>query len=402
MKKKIWIFNHYAQGPDLPGGTRHYDLAIQLINKGYDVTIFAAGFHYTLLKETVKYNEYGYKKDEKNGVKFIWVKTYPYKRNNIKRMINIISYAWKLNLIIKKMNLDVPDIIIGSSVHPFASLIASKFAMSYSVPFIFEIRDLWPQTFIDMKLWSKNSLKSKLFKLIERVTVRRSSKIIVLSPLTIEYLEKEYNYYNENILLLANGINEKFIIDINQVFSENINITYLGGLDKVHGLEFLIDLAELLKDKKIHFDIYGDGKERKNLESIVSSKSLSNISFKGSVLKFKVPEILNHANLLFLSTSNVLYGSENKLYEYMAVGKPIISATAGEHNNPIKKINCGISLNRNNLMESGELIVEFININRNEFLSIGKKGQDYVKENRTMDILSDKLESFLFNKEDDV
>ncbi len=51
----IWIFNHYAQGPNLPGGTRHYDLARQLMKQGHNITIFAAGFHYTLLKEQVDY-----------------------------------------------------------------------------------------------------------------------------------------------------------------------------------------------------------------------------------------------------------------------------------------------------------------------------------------------------------
>lgn len=127
----IWIFNHHAQGPEIPGGTRHYDLAKQLVSYGHNVTIFAAGFHYTLLKETVEYDDDGKKLEDKDGVKFVWVKTYPYERNNIKRMINIVSYAWNLNFLIPKLKLKKPDIIIGSTVHPFASLLASKFAKKY-------------------------------------------------------------------------------------------------------------------------------------------------------------------------------------------------------------------------------------------------------------------------------
>ena len=388
----IWIFNHYAQGADLPGGTRHFDLAKQLKSKGHNVTIFAAGFHYTLLKETVEYNDRGYKIEVKEGIQFVWVKTYSYKKNDLKRMINIISFAWKLNFLIPKINLETPDLIIGSTVHPFASLIASQFSKIYKVPFIFEIRDLWPQTFIDMNLWSKNSIKSKVFKYIEKVTVKRSDRIIVLSPLTIKYLNNEYGYEKNRILLLPNGINDNFLLPINQEFKDKINITYLGGIDKVHGLEFLIQLADQLKDTNIEFNIYGDGKERTNLESMVNEKKLLNVHFKGSVPKVEVPETLSKANLLFVSTSNVLYGSENKLYEYMATGKPIVVATTGEHNNPIKNIDCGVSLDRENINKASNDLIEFINVNKNNFVNIGENGQNYVKENRRMLILGNKLD----------
>lgn len=127
----IWIFNHYAQDSSLPGGTRHFDLARYLIRKGHSVTIFSAGFHYTLLKETVAYNDNSYCITIIDGVKFVRVKTYKYKFNNIKRMLNILSYAWRVNLLIPKLKLKNPDIVIGTTVHPFAPLIAYRFAKKY-------------------------------------------------------------------------------------------------------------------------------------------------------------------------------------------------------------------------------------------------------------------------------
>lgn len=390
----IWIFNHYAQGANLPGGTRHYDLAKQLVSFGHKVTIFAAGFHYTLLEEKIKYKN-NYKIENIDGITFVWIKTFPYKINNIRRMLNIFSYAWNINKSIKNMKLSKPDFIIGSTVHPFAAFIASKLAKEYNIPFIFEIRDLWPQTFIDMNLWKKNSLKSLLFKYIEKITVNRSSRIIVLSPLTINYLVKEYNYLKENILLLPNGINDNFIIPIKQFIKDKVNITYLGGIDKVHGLEFLIDLAFHLKGENIEFIIYGDGKERKELENMKSTKNLDNVQFRGSVPKSKVSETLADANLLFVSTSNVLYGSENKLYEYMATGKPIIVATTGQHNNPIKNIKCGISLDRSDVISASDSLKGFISNNdKYKFELLGKNGQDYVISHRRIKILAKKLEKF--------
>ncbi|MCS7231816.1 MAG: hypothetical protein RMJ67_06735 [Elusimicrobiota bacterium] len=87
----IWIFNHYAITPNLPGGTRHFDFGKELIKRGYKVAIFASSFHYSLLKETKEYNKKSFIVEEYEGVKFIWIKTFPYNRNNWKRVFNMLS-----------------------------------------------------------------------------------------------------------------------------------------------------------------------------------------------------------------------------------------------------------------------------------------------------------------------
>jgi len=391
----IWIFNHYAQCPNMPGGTRHFDLGKELVKRGHNVTIFAAGYHYNLLKDIVVYNNKGFKIELIDGVRFVWVKTYPYKKNNLKRMINITSYAWKLNKILPNLRIEKPDIIIGSTVHPFAPLIASKFAMKFKVPFIFEIRDLWPQTFIDMGVWDKKSIRSKVFKYIEKITVERSDKIIVLSPNTIDYIIKEYNFPKEKILLLPNGVDERFFMPISQEYRKKINITYVGGIDKVHGLEFLIDLAQYLRDESVEFEIYGDGKEKDNLLKLVKEKKINNIKFKGSISKAEVPMVLYKANLLFLSTSKVMYGSENKLYEYMASGKPLVVATYGKHNDPTKYVDCGVSLERTDPKGSAIKLMEFIKNYKEKFCELGKNGQNYALLNNKISLLALKLENFL-------
>lgn len=395
-KKELWIFNHYAQGLDLPGGTRHYDLALELVNKGYSVTIFASGFHHVLLKDVVNYNEDGYYREVKENITFIWVKTYPYYINNCKRMCNIVSYAIKIYKITPKLKLNKPDIIIGSSVHPIAPMIALKMALKFNAKFIFEIRDLWPQTFIDMGLWKKDSLKSKCFKFIEKISVKYSNKIIVLSPLTISYLKEEYQYKTSNVLLLPNGVSEKMLVNKPSVSSsKKINITYLGGIDSVHGLGFLVDIAKHLDNKVVEINIYGEGKEKKNLKEKMVNNKVSNIIWHDSIPKLEVPKTLSKSDLLFVSTSNVLYGSENKLYDYMASGKPVVIAISGQHNNPIKKIGCGISLDRDNIELSAIRLLDFIIKEKLNFSIIGKKGRDYVIKNRTMNVLSNELINFL-------
>jgi glycosyltransferase involved in cell wall biosynthesis len=391
----IWIFNHYAQNDMLPGGTRHFDLARAMVKAGHKVTIFAAGFHYVLLKEMQTYED-SCATEQIDGVDFVWVKTFAYQKNDIRRMINITSYAWRLRFAVGKLALAKPDMIIGSTVHPFAPLVALYFAKYYNTPFVFEIRDLWPQTFIDMELWKKNGLQAKLFYWIEKLTVKHSDGVVVLSPLTVKYLKHRYDYNDENILRLPNGVDRCFLQKAKMLTSDCFHIAYVGGIDLVHGLDYLLKIAKSLKTQRhIIFDIYGDGKERKRLEALCHSEKLENIRWHGSVKKNRVPSLLKNADALFVSTSNVLYGSENKLYEYMASARPLIIAAESEHNNPAEKVGCGISIPRNNTAIAAKKIIALSIMKNEERTVMGEKGRNYVESHRLISKLSEQLLSFL-------
>ena len=409
MSKNIWIFNHYAQGDELPGGTRHYDLAKELIQRGYKVTIFAAGFHYTLLKETIKYNAKGYKVENKDGVKFVWVKTYPYDVNNIRRMINIVSYAWKLNFLIPKLNLEKPDIIIGSTVHPFAPIVASKFAKKYNVPFIFEIRDLWPQTFIDMGVWEEGSLVSRVFRFIEKFTVSKADSIISLSPKTEQYLKNEYNY-DKNIYI-PNSVDIKAVEKNLQLLEDSVVLDKLrklktqgkflciftGAIVQSNSINMFVETAKKLKNKNIHIVLVGTGQERGNYEKISKDLSLKNISFLDPVDKNLVPKLLNFADVLLLIQGNVQWGSSNKLYDYLLAKKPIITSLYAKHNNLVEEIKCGYAVEYDNSDDMVKKIEKIYSLDDAQKETMGNYAYEYVKKNHDIKLMVDKLDDLINN-----
>ncbi len=92
-RRSIWLFNHYAITPNLPGGTRHFDFGKELVRRGYKVTIFASSFHYSLLRETKEYKEDNFIIEDYEGIRFIWFKTFPYSGNDWRRVINMLSYS---------------------------------------------------------------------------------------------------------------------------------------------------------------------------------------------------------------------------------------------------------------------------------------------------------------------
>ncbi len=399
----IWILNHYAITPDFPGGTRHFDFASELAGRGHSVTIFASSFHYLLFEEIKSYEKGKYIiENVRDNFDFVWVRTFSYRKNDWKRALNMLSYTWRAYKLIpgmvKNCKISGPDVIIGSTIHPFAALAALKLSRKYRVPFVFEIRDLWPQTMIDMGVWSENDLRSKFFKVFENKLVRNAKAIIALSPLTRNYLWEKYSY--KEVFYIPNGVRiEAFLkpqnINLGDVFFE---VIYAGGIDKVHGLGQLIKAAEILRERKIDaikIKIFGEGKMKIEYMAETKNRGLDNIEWLSPIKQRKIPGILLQADTLFLSTAKVLYGSENKLFDYLAARKPIIVAAYAKHNNPIERLNCGISVPPDDPKALAEAIVKLYNMPNKEKEAMGKRGRKYVEKYHGIPVLVDKLEAVI-------
>jgi len=395
----IWILSHYAITPDLPGGTRHFDFGKELSRRGHNVTIFASSFHYSLLKEIKSHNNNYLIENINNNFKFIWIKTFPYKKNNWRRVLNMLSYAWRVYklspVLVKNCKINKPDVVIGSTVHLFAALAALKLSQKYKVSFMFEIRDLWPQTMIDMGTWNDSDLRSKFFKALENKLVKSAKAIITLSPLTKDYLWRKYSY--KKVFYIPNGVRiEAFSKSQNVSLSNtSFNIIYAGGIDKVHGLGKLIKAAEILRKRKVNvikIKIIGDGKMKMKYMEETKNRGLDNIKWLSSVKKEDIPKIFLKADALFLSTAKVLYGSENKLFDYLAAGRPIVAAVYTRHNDPIERLNCGISVPSDDPRALAEAIIKLYNMPKEERQEMGKRGREYVEKYHNIPILVNKLE----------
>ena len=404
----IWIFNHYAQGPEIPGGTRHYDLAKALLRNGHSITIFAAGFHYTLMKETVDYRGKDFLLDDKEGIQFVWVKTYPYEVNNWKRMLNILSYTWRLNFLIPSLDLEKPDVVIGSTVHPFAPLLAARFARKYKRPFVFEIRDLWPQTFIDMGLWRKESLIAKFFKALERISIKYANAVITLSPMTQEYLNKEYGY--RNTVYIPNSVDLDTFVErnssdyaggvktIDQVLSlkdqGKFIVIYTGAIVQTNNISIILEAAQKISNPKIQIVLIGGGQEKKKFQEISQEKQLNNVVFYEPVQKIDLPYLLGLSDILLLVQGKVNWGSSNKLYDYLASNKPILASLEAKHNNIMEEIDCGFSCVGADDM--AQKITTLKNIDKSERDKKGENAFKYVKKNHDIKQMANMLESLCY------
>jgi len=171
--KQVWILNHYAFDATEAGGTRHLQLARRLPEFGWDASIVAASTD--LYGRTRPACAGGERRSRRSGVEFVWLDVPEYHGNGIGRTINMFAYLVRSLSPTALRLLPRPDLIIGSSVHPFAGLAGAVLARRYGVPFIFEVRDLWPRTLIDMGRLRERSPTAVAMRLLERYLYRRAS-----------------------------------------------------------------------------------------------------------------------------------------------------------------------------------------------------------------------------------
>jgi len=401
-RKSIWIFNHYAITPDFPGGTRHFDFGKELVKRGYKVTIFASSFHYSLLKETKAYKQNDYIIEDYNGIRFVWIKTFPYSGNDWRRVINMLSYSIRAYKVAKKLNIEKPDIIIGSSVHLFAVFTTYLLSKKYKTPFIMEVRDLWPQTLIDMGVpkWHPFVI---ILGILEKFLYKKADKIITLLPKANEYIEK-LGIPPEKIVWIPNGVDlERFQLKDKETFRDEAHtsnefvVTYTGAIGQTNNLDIAIEAAKILQSDylDIRFLFIGDGPEKGRLLEVVKEERLNNVEFKPPVAKNKIVENFFKSDALFfhLQDSPVFkYGiSSNKLFDYLASGKPIIFSS-NSINNPVEEARAGITVPPDNPQALAEAIIELYKMSPEERRKMGLNGRKYVEKYHSIPVLVDKLE----------
>ncbi|MDD3101653.1 MAG: glycosyltransferase family 4 protein [Patescibacteria group bacterium] len=404
---KIWILNHYAVTPDMPSGTRHYDFAKELVKRGHEVTIFASSFHFSLRREIKLTKNEKYLIENIDGINFVWIKTFPYQKNDWQRVINMFSYMCRTYCLGKKItkinkNIEQPNIIIGSSVHLLAVLSAYWLTKYYKAKFLMEVRDLWPQTLVDMGNLKENNLIVKTLRILEKFLYKKAKKIITLLPLAKKYITA-LGIDEKKIVWIPNGVDlTKFKnISKKETTDEKFKVMYFGAHGLANALNYVLDAARIIQDtgyEKIKFIFIGDGSEKKNLIKYKNELQLKNTEFRDSLSKDEVYTSLNEADTLIFNlkkTEVFKYGiSSNKLFDYMAAVKPIIFSVNAA-NNPVKEADCGISISPENPQIMADAIVHLCQTSLEEREKMGQNGKEYVEKYHSIPVLVNKLEKII-------
>jgi glycosyltransferase involved in cell wall biosynthesis len=377
------------------------------VRRGHQVIIIATSFHHYLHRETRLRPGERWKVEDVDGLKFVWLRTPPYWRNDWQRVRNMVAFmlrAWWLGRKLPKLAPDMgkPDVIIGSSPHLLTPLAAYWVARHYRVPFVMEVRDLWPQTIIDMGELSAHHPITKALQALERFLYRRAEWVITLLPLAHEYIAG-CGISREKVVWIPNGVDLSRFDSavIPEVSHEGFRVMYLGAHGQANALDVLIRTAKVVQDQGYHeirFILVGDGPEKPGLIRLARDLGLKSVEFRDPVPKVEVPKALREADAFFVQlggTEVYRYGiSSNKLFDFMAAGKPVFSS-AEAPNNPVEEAQCGFTIPPRDPEALAAAVIKLYRMPPEERAEMGKRGREYVEEHHAIAKLAARLEQRL-------
>ena len=412
---KIWLMNHYASNMYRDRAGRHYWFADQLKKRGHEVTVFCANTYlngeYAIALEKEKFAI-----RELDDIPFVFVKTITSQGNGIDRIKNMGFFYKNLfpstKAYAKKYG--KPDVIVASSVHPLTMIAGIQIGKKMQVPCICEIRDLWPEAIFQFGKAKENSLLGRALIRGEHWIYKKADALIFTKEGDTDYLKErgwitsqggdidlnKCHYINNGVDIVACEERSKLMQmddpDLND--DRKFNITYVGTIRPVNNVGNLLDTAKLIKAKEgyadVQFLIYGDGNELPNLQERVKNEKLDTVKLKGYVNRQYVPYILSKSSINMLNYSQGKYNwsrgnSSNKLFEYMASGKPIIS-TVHMGYSIIKKYNCGVELDEDTPEALAKEIIRFHDMDVAQRDEIGRNAKNGAKD-FDFSVLTDKL-----------
>jgi glycosyltransferase involved in cell wall biosynthesis len=398
--KNVWILNHYAKAPSDAGGTRHFHLAEHLQAHGWQATVIAASVDHATGQQRLAAHE-AQRLETLQGVPFLWINTPGYSGNGGARVRNMLAYTWAVLRRRTTAALPRPDVVIGSSVHPFAAVAGALLARRYRVPFIFEVRDLWPQTLVDMGRLRDGALTTRTLRLLERWLYRRAARTVVLLPLAWQYIVP-LGIAKERVVWIPNGVDLSLFPRSELAEApgdETFTLMYFGahgganGLDNV--LQAMAQVAQLPGGQNIRLRLIGNGPLKPALIEQAKALGLTNVQFESPVPKSQIPTLAAQADAFVIAVLDLpkLYRfgiSMNKLFDYLAAGRPILIASAAT-NNPVAASQAGLTVPPGRSQELANAIVQMANTPLTERQRMGQAGRAYVEQNHGFDQLAQRL-----------
>lgn len=404
---KVWIINHYAIPPSLGGLVRHYYFSKYLQKKGHEVKIFTASKVHNTDVNMIS-NKALYIEKAIDGVEYTFVKTSDYKGNGIKRVINMLQFPIRIWNVCKSF--EKPDVIYTSSPDLFTAVSAVLLAKHMKVQKIVEIRDLWPESIVEFSRFSKKNPMIQILYQMEKWLYKSADALVFTMAGGKKYIKekgwtrgidpKKIHHINNGVDLEEFAYNkEHFRVQDEDLENEDIfNVVYAGSIRNANNVETLVKaIEELNESDRCQLLLYGDGTDKERLEQYCKKNRLNNIKFKGKVEKKYIPYILSRADLNIINykqTGLLRYGgSQNKLFEYLASGKPICSNVQMGYS-LIEKYHCGIEKDITDVIEYAELIRKFMTMSKEEYNSYLKNSYKVAQEH-DFKVLTDKLEKIL-------
>lgn len=412
----IWYLNHYATPPHVAFPGRPYNLASYFNSSGHRFINFCASFHH-LRKIPADADDIDRLKLFE-GIPHYHLKTTRYSGNGLFRIINMLEYAYRASRLNDKINagiLEKPDIVIPSCVHIFSYLAAAHIKKLFDVKVIFEVRDIWPLSLIELAGISNHNPLIIWMRHIERKAYREADAVVSLLPEARHHmqplgLDPQRFHYIPNGVSRAEWDGTSGVIPAShqKVFdwckeNDKLIVLYAGAHGSPNALDQIFGLKKMILDERecpFHFVLIGEGAVKAELIKQAQDQAIDFVSFLPRVTKDIIRPCIEKADVCFMplqDSSIFRFGvSPNKLGDYFMAGKPVLYAVnAG--NDPVQEAAAGISVQPYHAQQLHEALKKFSRMSGAQRHEMGARGKAYALQNLEWSVLGEKYLSICKN-----
>ena len=404
---KILLIHQYFLEKNDGGGSRFNEMVKYWSEKGHEVTVLSGMVHYSTGKKPSKYKGKYYYRDLDFYPNVDVIRCHvseSYNTNFLGRLWAYFSFVFSgIWGGLFKTRKDY-TVILVTSPPLFVGIIAYTLSKLKNKPFVFEIRDLWPESAIDTGVLT-NKWIIKFAYWFERFIYKRAKKINVLTPAFRNTIIQKKNVPKAKVSFIPNAadfslaeeISGNFDVDSfrsKQNLADKFVITYVGAHGVANHLIQLVEVAKQLKNTNLVFQLIGAGMKKQELMEVVKNKGLSDqFVFRDSVPKSEVFKYIQASDmgasiLKKVDTFKTIYS--NKTFDYMSCKRPVFLLIDGVSRELIESADCGVYLEPENTNEIVAGIKNLLLKDKNWFNQKGENGYNYAKKHFDREVLASK------------
>jgi glycosyltransferase involved in cell wall biosynthesis len=400
---RILLIHQYFLEEDDPGGSRWNEITKTWTELGHEIVVLGGMMHYNGTQKRPEYKGKWFKTNFQGKIKVIRSHvSESYNSNFIGRLWGYFSFVFSSlwsGVFKAKGKFDV---VVVTSPPLFVGISAYLISRIKRIPFVFEVRDLWPESAIDTGV-VKSKLIIKLAYRLEKFIYNKAKLINVLTPAFRDTLIEKKNISPDKIIFIPNAADFSLSEDLlrnfdaqaykkEKGFEDKFIITYVGAHGVANHLEQVLDASMLLKDTNVLFLLIGNGMEKERLIQKAKELNIENVQFldsvpKSEVFKYILISDLGASVLKKVDTFKTVYS--NKTFDYMACKKPILMAIDGVSRKLVEDAEAGSYVEPENSLEYEKIIKMYLN--NPELIKIqGENGYNYAKNNFDREVLAKK------------
>jgi len=402
-QRVVWIVNQYAGSPRHGMEYRHYYMAREMVANGWTVVVVSGSYSHLFTRPPEVSR--GYTREEIDGVWYCWIAVPRYSRSlSLGRVANMLVFALRLARL-DPGTLPRPDAILVSSPSLFPIVTAARWARRWNVRLVFEVRDIWPLTLSELGGTRVIPLAA-VMQWFEDYAYRVADAVVSVLPeaaghMTSRGMDPRKFAYVPNGIALAAGepVAEAPSAVVKAVPPGKFTVGFVGTLGTANAVETLIDAAHMLATEAVHIVVVGHGPERDRL--VARAEGLANVTFAEPIAKSEVAPTLRLFDACYVGfRRSPLYRfgvSPNKLFDYMAAGRPILFATDAA-NRPVDEADCGRTIPPEDPPALATAIRDLAARPPEELDRLGRNALAYVTRRHNYAVLAQRLTGILLGE----